>query len=290
MASSFRVAPYSGYKFHDWEFKGRGATGVIASATRDKHAETGVGELLTISKDEQKTITQAETIELLVLNSLSRQYSWNDLHRYCWYMVRETHAETVQACLDFAEIYGDLFIKGFSIDFNPRPNLAAWTNEFQLIAAHARLAEGGSHDLFSKSPAETIAASGLDEEFNKMIGDTHKPLLLQRLEEHCTVNIIDVSKPNKKPNYQLTYEHHNLAGYLWMLVARDAADQITYTLCEGCGIREVPGTSPSGQRSVYCTQKCKQKGARIRKAKGTASISIKATATATLKKGGKNNA
>ena len=271
MASNFRVNPYTGYKFHDWVFKGRSSTGVIESMSRDSYIRTGATEPLRIgSAEETNQMKLSEVVELMSLNSMSRTYAWNDLHRYVWHFVKADQKETIQNFLDFAEIYGDLFIKGFSIDISPRPNLAGWSNEVQLIGAHARLAEGGNHDLFSKPPAETIAASGLDEQFNEAVGsdDTHKPLLLQRLDEYCSTNIVDVSRDgSKKRNYQTIYEHHNLAGFLWLLVARDAADGITYSLCPTCQVREVPSRTPSGKPAKRCTDNCNLKASRSKEGK-----------------------
>ena len=59
-----------------------------------------------------------------------------------------------------------------------------------------------------------------------------------------------------------TYKPLSLAGWLWMLIARDVFEGISYSPCAGnsedCS-REVPSISPSGGRPKYCSAACAQK-------------------------------
>ena len=59
-----------------------------------------------------------------------------------------------------------------------------------------------------------------------------------------------------------TYKPLALAGWLWLLIARDVFEGISYSPCAGnsedCS-REVPSISPSGGQPKYCSAACAQK-------------------------------
>ena len=170
----------------------------------------------------------------------------------------------------------------------PRPNLSEWLRELVLIGAHAALAEGGNPDLFSKSPAETIKAAGLPEEFAEQ-EQGGKPLLLRRLDLQTAPIIFDVARPSSKTrNYETVLVDKNLAGWLWLLVGRDSVLGITYKPCPECGVREVPSLTPNGKPALRCTDNCNLIASRKVQAAGKAKIGITATGTATIKKGKKN--
>ena len=59
-----------------------------------------------------------------------------------------------------------------------------------------------------------------------------------------------------------TYKPLSLAGWLWLLIASDVFEGISYSPCAGnsedCS-REVPSISPSGGQPKYCSAACAQK-------------------------------
>ena len=79
--------------------KGRGYTATVESKSREHYLDTGAAE-------------PVKEIELALHDSLSKRYSWNDLHRFAWKIANLDGdlSETRKNVLAFAEIYGDLFI------------------------------------------------------------------------------------------------------------------------------------------------------------------------------------
>ena len=269
MTASFRFSEYSGYHYRDFAFVGRGWTGDIWSHDMDDHRDGGVIQR-SLAVERQRTdrdeIPLGELVHSMYLmsGSKARSVSFNDAHRFVGTLYAPDLDTMKINALRFADEYTHLFIKNayssvLNRETRKNPTLADWQSEFKLIGEMAQLVEGGNSDLLTGIPArQTLEELGYSRDwiYEQYYWTGHQPLIQRKLDYQCSPQIIDISRDNSG-NYQTQLVPESLSGYLWLLIARDAADSITYSLCEGCGVRETPGISPSGQRTQYCKQACK---------------------------------
>ena len=263
MASSFRFTQYSGFNYRDFAFTGRGFAGDVWSHDMDEHRDTGAIQR-PMPKVEDGSPMSAVFEVMYLMTATNRAVSLNDLHRFVGTLYAPD-LETMKAnALRFADEYTHFFIKNsywsvLNRETQKNPTLADWQAEFKLIGEMAQLVEGGNPELLTQIPArqtlEELGYSG-DWIFEQGYWNNSQPLIQRKLDYQCSPQIVDISR-NNSGNYQTQLTPESLSGFCWLLICRDAAESINYSRCEGCGVRETPGTSPSGQRTQYCKQACK---------------------------------
>lgn len=264
MASTFRFSDYTALRYRGFAFKGRGLAGDVWSPDMDEHRREGALQRSMPKLKDGAPLSSVFDVMYQMTGSKKRMVSFNDLHRFVGTLYASDLPTMKANALEFAEDFGHLFIKNsynsvLNRETQKKPTLADWQAEFKLIGEMAELVDGGKPELLTQTPArQTLEELGYSAQWisDHDYWNNSQPLIQRKLDYQCSPQIVDISR-NNSGNYQTQLVPESLAGFLWLLVARDAADAITYSLCEGCGIREVPGISPSGQRTQYCKDACK---------------------------------
>jgi len=163
-------------------------------------------------------------------------------------------AQVSKAVLDFVKIYGDFF------DPDGCENIASY---------FAHLRYGGSrYNRFWVQEWEDIrlALTLIEEGKEYLLMDVNQSRLTTNFPTiNLKLNQFTVPEMQKKrlssSKWTVGILPTCLAGFIWILIARDALDGVTYRSCVGfekCG-REVPSITPMGKSTKYCSEKCKQR-------------------------------
>ena len=174
--------------------------------------------------------------------------------------------------VDFTSQYGDLFDSTGSkkqSSYLSEDN-AVFIEEWKQIADAVECIDSGDIEMLTTShisPFHKTAVAGYS-------------LLSVKLQQFAIPALVtpylrSVKKPHQE--LQLLMRPISLAGWVWLLIARDIADGITYSPCTGnkfllggererlsrrlalpCG-REVPNFSPMGRKMMHCSRVCSQR-------------------------------
>lgn len=191
-----------------------------------------------------------------------REKHW-DLHRRInnrWESVsnqatgRLEPSQVTKAVLEFARVYGDFF------DPDGCENIASylsylryggsrynryWVQEWDDIKWALTLIDAGQNTILmdEKHPRSKEGSAILNWKLQQFsVPDLRKK---RKLSSSWSIGLIPTC----------------LAGFVWILIARDALDGVIYKPCKGfdkCG-REVPSRTPTGKATKYCSDRCKQR-------------------------------
>jgi len=174
--------------------------------------------------------------------------------------------------VDFAFQYGDLFDptgKKKHSSYLTEDN-AAFIQEWKQIAEAVDCLDAGNVESLINpglNPSQDREADGKSVISTKLQKFTMPILLIPD----------SIVKESDSQTMELSLQPTSLAGWIWLLIARDITSSITYSPCTGnrvlpggeqerlskrlaasCG-REVPNISPLGRNMIHCSRVCAQR-------------------------------